>query len=191
MGLYQVMMDCINAKNLRRSTEASSVHGKGGPCKLLKTAKITCTMTEKITIMWDPQHHNALAIDIGLVIRNHSPLLWESWRVVSAKYINEICTGRFTQWKSNLHKHYEKYDGPEVALAVGGSKFPEIGMFNEVYVRPGNELAKQLPITMDTLDQTLSRRQGNVHRGLGKVRLQDPSASFSRQRIEEVECLTS
>ena len=35
------------------------------------------------------------------------------------QYINEICTGRFTQWKSDLHKHYEKYDGPEVALAVG------------------------------------------------------------------------
>ncbi|XP_048430768.1 polyphenol oxidase II, chloroplastic-like [Pyrus x bretschneideri] len=42
--------------------------------------------------------------------------------VTQNQYINEICTGRFTQLKSNLHKHYEKYDNPKVALAVGCPK---------------------------------------------------------------------
>ncbi|TQD76563.1 hypothetical protein C1H46_037911 [Malus baccata] len=40
-------------------------------------------------------------------------------------------------------------------------------------------------------EATLGRRHGNVHRGLGKARLQDLSASSSRQRTEEVETLTS
>ncbi|TQE14288.1 hypothetical protein C1H46_000207 [Malus baccata] len=35
-------------------------------------------------------------------------------------------------------------------------------------------------IMTDTLDQTLGRRRGNVHRELGKARLRDPSASSSR-----------
>ncbi|XP_068325600.1 uncharacterized protein [Pyrus communis] len=35
------------------------------------------------------------------------------------QYINDLCSSRFTQWKSDLHKHYELYDGPEVALEVG------------------------------------------------------------------------
>ncbi|TQD90707.1 hypothetical protein C1H46_023760 [Malus baccata] len=44
---------------------------------------------------------------------------------------------------------------------------------------------------IDTLDQTFGRQHGNVHRGLGKARIRDPSASSSRQRIEQVEMLTS
>ncbi|KAB2634022.1 hypothetical protein D8674_039167 [Pyrus ussuriensis x Pyrus communis] len=221
---------------------------------------------------------------------NCSNAEWRSWKYVpeNAKkahhyeltsldgnqnqYINDLCIGRFTQWKSDLHKHYEKYDGPEVALAVGclidlcghfqdekylkkvkansinqlkkkllhcsssrcfsyrleerrGSKFHEIDMFKEVYIR--DELTEQLYSTMvekgqtvieevayqllletpikevfplrdadfqimiDILDQTLGHKNGNVHRGLGKARLQDPSASSSRQRTKEVQSLTS
>ncbi|XP_050159784.1 uncharacterized protein LOC126633258 [Malus sylvestris] len=45
-------------------------------------------------------------------------------------------------------------------------------------------------IMTDTLDQTLGRRHGNVHRGLGKAHLQDSSASSSKQRTEEVQTLT-
>ncbi|TQE11291.1 hypothetical protein C1H46_003025 [Malus baccata] len=107
-----------------------------GPCRLLKTSQTTHTTTEKITIMWDPRHrttatkeqHNALAINNGSVIKNHYPLLWESRKDVPPKvkeavlhelsYVNDLCTGRFTQWKSDLYKHYEKYDDSEVTLAV-------------------------------------------------------------------------
>ncbi|KAB2625980.1 serine/threonine-protein kinase 4-like [Pyrus ussuriensis x Pyrus communis] len=111
--------------------------------------------------MWDPRHrvaatkeqHSVFASDIGSMIRNHCPLLWESWKAVrhevkeailhELSYINNLCAGRFTQCKSDLHKHYELYDGPEGTLAVGcpiklvdwGSKFPKIDMFNEVYLQ--------------------------------------------------------
>ncbi|TQE11738.1 hypothetical protein C1H46_002580 [Malus baccata] len=154
------------------------------------------------------------------------------------QYINELCACRLTQWKNNLHKHYEKYDGLDVALAVGclielvdrwdewewlcshfqdeKYLFPEIDMFKEVYVRLGEELTKQLhlihhggegpdrsgedgflasletpieevfpsedasfQIMTDTLDQTLGRRHGNVHGGLGKAYLRYPSTSSS------------
>ncbi|CAL2247916.1 unnamed protein product [Prunus armeniaca] len=47
----------------------------------------------------------------------------------------------------------------------GGSKFPEIDVFGDVYVRPGNELAESLHILTETLDQTLGRRP--ACRGMG------------------------
>ncbi|KAB2606143.1 hypothetical protein D8674_005860 [Pyrus ussuriensis x Pyrus communis] len=82
----------------------------------------------------------------------------------------------------------------EEAQLSGGSKFPKIDIFNEVYVQLEDELTdppcwrwarlfwkRWLPmfpledagfqIMTDTLDQTLSRRPRNVHRGLGKARL--------------------
>ncbi|KAB2608682.1 hypothetical protein D8674_011850 [Pyrus ussuriensis x Pyrus communis] len=167
--------------------------------------------------------------------------MWESWKAVplevkevvlhelshhyklsnldanQMQYINDLCSDRFTQWKSNLHKHYELYDGPKVALAVvcpiEGCKFPEIDMFKEVYIWFGDELTEQLhtvleevashlpletpikevfppedagfQIMTNSLDQTLGHRPRNVHRGHGKARLLDPSASSSRQRTEE------
>ncbi|KAB2597875.1 hypothetical protein D8674_000795 [Pyrus ussuriensis x Pyrus communis] len=105
------------------------------------------------------------------------------------EYLNDLCSNRFTQWKSDLHKHYELYDGLEVALEVGQTRsigrrknfftdlghnasligwrydFPKIDMFKEVYVRPGDELTE-------------------------KASLRDPSASSSRQRTEWVDTLT-
>ncbi|TQD84069.1 hypothetical protein C1H46_030391 [Malus baccata] len=57
-------------------------------------------------------------------------LQWKSWKAIStevkvgllhelsSKYIHELSSW-FTQWKSNFHKHYEKYKDLEVALAVG------------------------------------------------------------------------
>ncbi|KAB2612021.1 hypothetical protein D8674_037911 [Pyrus ussuriensis x Pyrus communis] len=88
----------------------------------------------------------------------------------------------FTQWKSDHHKHYDNYDSLEIALAVGcpkelvdrqdewewlcghfqdkkylvrGSKFPEIDMFKEVYVWPGDELTEQPHSTMVEKGQTV------------------------------------
>ncbi|KAM2258143.1 hypothetical protein ACFX1S_003256 [Malus domestica] len=134
------------------------------------------------------------------------------------QYVNDLCTGRFTQWKSDLHKHYEKYDGSEVALAVDCpielvDRRDEwewlCGHFqDEKYLadsinrskkkllhRSGSRrfsyrLEERREIMTDTLDQTLSRRHGNVHRGLGKASLGDPSASSFRQRTKEVKLLT-
>ncbi|KAB2625652.1 hypothetical protein D8674_017312 [Pyrus ussuriensis x Pyrus communis] len=99
-----------------------------------------------------------------------------------------------------------------------GSKFPEIDMFKEVYVRPGDELTEQLHSTMVEKGQTVLeemasrlpletpieevfppedaecfplRLHGNVHRGPRKAILHDSSASSSGQRTEEVQMLTS
>ncbi|KAB2604175.1 hypothetical protein D8674_039663 [Pyrus ussuriensis x Pyrus communis] len=128
-------------EKVEQFSKASSVHGKGSQTEV----KGHSHHDQEITITWDPRHHeaatkeqhSALVSDIGSVIRNHCPLLWESWKVVphevkqdvlhellhhyeltnldanQNQYINKICTSRFTQSKSDLHKHYEKYNGPE------------------------------------------------------------------------------
>ncbi|KAB2630976.1 hypothetical protein D8674_008495 [Pyrus ussuriensis x Pyrus communis] len=108
----------------------------------MKTAKVTRTTNDLLKITWDPRHladttkeqHSALMYDIGTIVRSHCSFQWKSWRAVSAevkvgvrhelstKYIHELFSGRFTQWKSNFHKHYKKYEDPEVALAVGCPK---------------------------------------------------------------------
>ncbi|XP_050140095.1 uncharacterized protein LOC126616140 [Malus sylvestris] len=54
--------------------------------------------------------------------------MWESWRAIPQEvkdavlyelsYINDLCSSRLTQWKSDLHKHYELHDGSDVALEV-------------------------------------------------------------------------
>ncbi|KAB2603132.1 hypothetical protein D8674_004137 [Pyrus ussuriensis x Pyrus communis] len=76
----------------------------------------------------------------------------------------------FTQWKSNLYKHCEKYSSLEVALAVEcpidlvdrrdewewlcgyfqGEKYliSEIDMFKEMYIQAKDELTEQLHSTM-------------------------------------------
>ncbi|KAB2620244.1 hypothetical protein D8674_037905 [Pyrus ussuriensis x Pyrus communis] len=201
----------LNARRTHRQPQSSkeakqSVQKKKktkGPCRLLKMSQTTRTTTEKITITWDPRHcvatakeqHSTLASDIG-----------SSWKVVPPnvkkvvlyellhhyeltnldanqnQYINDLCISRFTQWKSDHHKHYDNYDSLEIALAVGcpkelvdrqdewewlcghfqdkkylvrGSKFPEIDMFKEVYVWPGDELTEQPHSTMVEKGQTV------------------------------------
>ncbi|CAL9025550.1 unnamed protein product [Prunus brigantina] len=80
----------------------------------------------------------------------------------SLMYVNRLFGERYKQWKSDLHHHFEAFDDPQVALQegcpkelegredswAGGSKFPEIDVFGDVYVRPGNELAESLHTTM-------------------------------------------
>ncbi|KAI5328558.1 hypothetical protein L3X38_027955 [Prunus dulcis] len=88
----------------------------------------------------------------------------------SLTYVNKLFAERFKQWKSDLHHHFLAFDDPQVALQEGcskelegredswewlcahfqapefveGSKFPEIDVFDDVYVRPENELAESL-----------------------------------------------
>ncbi|CAN6544269.1 unnamed protein product [Malus baccata var. baccata] len=96
-----------------------------------------------------------------------------------------------------------------------GSKFPEIDMFKDVYVRPGNETTKQLHVTMeekstivlheaasqlppetpiedimtDVLNQNYGRRRGKVVQGMGKTRIHETGASSSRSNTAEVDAL--
>lgn len=57
-----------------------------------KTSKVTPMTNDFIKVTWDPRHraalikeeHNSLAYDIGLFVKSHCPLQWESWRAVLA-----------------------------------------------------------------------------------------------------------
>ncbi|KAL6288722.1 hypothetical protein ACE6H2_006232 [Prunus campanulata] len=91
-------------------------------------------------------------------------------------YINRLFADRYKQWKSDLHHHFQAFDDPQKMAKANkgnrekktllhhsgsrpfsyrmdarrreGSKFPEIDVFGDVYVRPGNELAESLHTTM-------------------------------------------
>ncbi|BBG93081.1 Ankyrin repeat family protein [Prunus dulcis] len=219
-----------SARRRHRPTDTidtTSTDGKKntrGPCRQLKTAKVTRVTNSRISIGYDERHraaptaelHSSLAHDIGHVVRTHCPMQWKSWRVMpdeikaevrgqlstnynledldeeSLTYVNRLFAERYKQWKSDLHHHFQAYDDPQVALQEGcpkelegrrinkaqvnkgnrkkktllhhsgsrpfsyrmdarrreGSKFPEIDVFGDVYVRPGNELAESLHTTM-------------------------------------------
>ncbi|TQD72319.1 hypothetical protein C1H46_042150 [Malus baccata] len=94
------------------------------------TQKITITWDPRHCAAATKEQHSALATDVGSVIRSHCPLRWKSWRTLpqetkdavlyelshhyelsnldsnQMEYINDLCSSRFTQWKSDLHKHY-------------------------------------------------------------------------------------
>ncbi|CAN6719161.1 unnamed protein product [Malus baccata var. baccata] len=96
-----------------------------------------------------------------------------------------------------------------------GSKFPEIDMFKDVYVRPGNEIAEQFYDTMveksivvlqeaasqlppetsieDVMvpEDNLGRRHGQVVRGIGKSRVRETGASSSRSNASLMDEVTT
>ncbi|CAL2266655.1 unnamed protein product [Prunus armeniaca] len=179
-----------------------------GPCRQLKTAKVTKVTNSRISIGYDKRHraaptadlHSSLAHDSGHVVRTHCPMQWKSWKVMpdeikmqvrgqlSTNYdledINEETLayegcpkeleGREDSWawlcahfqapdyvnKAQVNKGNRKkktllhHSGSRPfsyrmdARRRGGSKFPEIDVFGDVYVRPGNELAESLHTTM-------------------------------------------
>ncbi|TQD83202.1 hypothetical protein C1H46_031257 [Malus baccata] len=88
----------------------------------------------------------------------------------SLAYVNRLFVERYKQWKSDLHQYFQTFDDPHVVFEegcpkefkgrednwawlcgdfqepdyVGGSKFPKIYVFSDVYVRPRDELAESL-----------------------------------------------
>ncbi|CAL9020331.1 unnamed protein product [Prunus brigantina] len=114
-------------------------------------------------------------------------------------YINRLFAERHKQWKSDLHHHFQTYDDPQVALQegcpkelegradswewlcghfqeadfLGGSKFPEIDVFGDVYVRPGDELAESLHVFDDDREEPV---------GSSRVRLPASSRYAARVR---------
>ncbi|CAL8999997.1 unnamed protein product [Prunus brigantina] len=149
-----------------------------GPCRQLKTAKITRVTNSRINIGYDERHRAAptanqrssLAHNIGHVNYNLEDLDDES-----LAYVNRLFAERYKQWKSNLHHHFQAFDDLQKKAKANkgnrdkktllhhsgsrpfsyrmearwrrGSKFPEIDIFGNVYVRPGNELAESLRVT--------------------------------------------
>ncbi|KAB2609627.1 hypothetical protein D8674_036534 [Pyrus ussuriensis x Pyrus communis] len=95
-----------------------------------------------------------------------------------------------------------------------GSKFPEIDMFEDIYVRPGDETTNQLhvkatsqlspetpiedvtvpedvgfQILTNVMDQNFGRHHGKVVRCMGKARVRETSASISRSNTAKVSAL--
>ncbi|BBH07196.1 hypothetical protein Prudu_019064 [Prunus dulcis] len=108
-----------------------------GPCRQLKTAKVTRVTNSRINIGYDERHraaptaelHSSLAHDIGHVIRSYCPMQWKSWKVMpdetktevrgqlSTNYnLEDLDEESLAYWKSDLHHHFEAFDDPQVLL---------------------------------------------------------------------------
>ncbi|CAL2248479.1 unnamed protein product [Prunus armeniaca] len=148
----------------------------------------------------------------------------------SLTYVNRLFAKRDKQWKSNLHHHFEAFDDPQNkakadkgnrnkktllhhssfrpfsyrmdAWRQGGSKFPEIDVFGDVYVRLGNKLVETLhsvdppqdagfQILTETLDQTHGRRPGTYCQGMENARRREPRPRSSSQANSQVTALTA
>ncbi|CAL8137076.1 unnamed protein product [Prunus armeniaca] len=235
------------------STDTSAKKNTRGPCRQLKTAKVTWVTNSRINIKYDERHRAAptaelqssLAHEIGHVVRTHCHMQWKSWKVMpneikmkvrrqlstnynlkdlhdeSLAYVNRLFTQRYKQWKSNLHHYFKAFDDPQVALHEGcpkelegredswawlcahfqapeyvnkatankgnrnkktllhhsgsrpflyrmdarrrgGSKFPEIDIFGDVYVRLGNELAESIHRSQLVLQESTSQHPPNT-----------------------------
>ncbi|CAL8161919.1 unnamed protein product [Prunus armeniaca] len=119
-----------------------------GPCRQLKTAKVTRVTNSRINIGYNERHraapktnqHRSLADDIGHVVRTHCPMKWKSLKIMpdermtgtnynleelddeSLVYVNRLFAERFKQWKSDLHNNFQAFDDPHVALQKGCPK---------------------------------------------------------------------
>ncbi|CAN6704518.1 unnamed protein product [Malus baccata var. baccata] len=93
-----------------------------GPCRQLKTAKVTRVTNGRIPIRYDEQHpvaptaeqHSALAHDIGHVVWTFCPIRWKSWKVMLEETKNK--------WKSDRHQCFQQFDDPQVTLEEGCPK---------------------------------------------------------------------
>ncbi|CAL9022219.1 unnamed protein product, partial [Prunus brigantina] len=69
-----------------------------GPCRQLKTTKVTRVTNSRINIEYDERHraastaelHSSLAHDIGHVVRTHCPMQWKSWKVIPDEVKMEV-----------------------------------------------------------------------------------------------------
>ncbi|CAL8117697.1 unnamed protein product [Prunus armeniaca] len=144
-----------------------------GPCRQLKTAKVTRVTNSRINIVYDERHqvaptvdhHSSLAHNIGHVVRTHCLMKWKSWKVMPDKMRMEVQGQLSTNYNlKNLDDESLAYfnrlfaerfqavlikdGGAAGGNNKGGSKFPKIDVFGDVYVRPGNELVESLHATM-------------------------------------------
>ncbi|CAL9000800.1 unnamed protein product [Prunus brigantina] len=83
-----------SASSVAQPVSARPKKNTRGPCRQLKTAKVTRVTKSHINIGYDERHlavataelHRSLAhdipTDIGHVIRAHCPMKWKSWKVM-------------------------------------------------------------------------------------------------------------
>ncbi|BBH03323.1 hypothetical protein Prudu_014164 [Prunus dulcis] len=91
------------------STRHRPTKNTRGPCRQLKTAKVTRVTNSRISIGYDERHraaptaelHSSLAHDIGHVVRTHCPMQWKSWRVMPDEIKAEV-RGQLSYTNYNL-----------------------------------------------------------------------------------------
>ncbi|BBG99405.1 hypothetical protein Prudu_009087 [Prunus dulcis] len=146
----------------------------------------------------------------------------DSWAWLCAhfqapNYVNKAQVNKGNRKKKTLlhHSGSRPFSYRMDARRRRGSKFPKIDVFGDIYIRPGNELAKslhesasQLPpetliesvdppqdagfqILTETLYQTLGRRQGTYCRGMGNAWRREPIPRSSAQSNSQVTALTA
>ncbi|BBG96391.1 hypothetical protein Prudu_005182 [Prunus dulcis] len=127
----------VSAKRRHRpasTTDATSSDASGsqpakkntrGPCRQLKTAKVTRVTNSRINIGYDERHraaptaelHSSLAHDIGHVIRSHCPMKWKSWKVMPDETNAEV--------RGQLSTNYNLEDLHDESLAYINRLFSE------------------------------------------------------------------
>ncbi|BBH02028.1 hypothetical protein Prudu_012468, partial [Prunus dulcis] len=96
-----------------------------GPCRQLKTAKVTRVTNSRINIGYDERHraaptaelHSSLAHDIGHVIRSYCPMQWKSWKVMPDETKTAV--------RGQLSTNYNLEDLDEESLAYVNRLFFE------------------------------------------------------------------
>ncbi|XP_070681107.1 uncharacterized protein [Malus domestica] len=74
---------------------------------------------------------------------------WLYKHFTDPKFVNSITGQKARESKTLLHHFGSQPFLYRLEARREGSKFPEIDMFKDVYVRPGNETTKQLHVTME------------------------------------------
>ncbi|XP_048421727.1 uncharacterized protein LOC103933683 isoform X1 [Pyrus x bretschneideri] len=137
-----------------------------GPSRMLKQKQNVRKTASKIKIVYDLRHrgaatsqqHSFIASSCGVVIRDNCPFQWESWEEIpeDTKELvrHELSKKSVAGQKARESKILLHHSGSKPfsyrleERRQEGSKFPEIDMFKDVYVRPGNETAEQFYDTM-------------------------------------------
>ncbi|CAL2265019.1 unnamed protein product [Prunus armeniaca] len=161
-----------------------------GPCRQLKTAKVTRVTNSHINIGYDERHraapttnqHRSLAHDIGHVVRTHCPMKWKSLKIMPDERMTEVCRQLSKKAKANKgnrdkktllhHSDSRSFSYRMEARQRGGSKFPKIDVFGNVYVRLGNELVESLHETM------MEKSQLVLHKFTSQLPLDTPLESM-------------
>ncbi|XP_048438075.1 uncharacterized protein LOC103959299 isoform X1 [Pyrus x bretschneideri] len=133
---------------------------------MLKQKQNVRQTASKIKIVYDLRHrgaatsqqHSFIASSCGVVIRDNCPFQWESWaeipedtkELVRHELSKKSVAGQKARESKILlhHSGSKPFSYRLEERRQEGSKFPEIDMFKDVYVRPGNETAEQFYDTM-------------------------------------------
>ncbi|KAB2608895.1 hypothetical protein D8674_012063 [Pyrus ussuriensis x Pyrus communis] len=131
-----------------------------GPCRQLKMAKVTRVTNRRITIGYDDRHratpmveqYSALAHDIGHVVQTDYPMQWKSWKATPDEMRTKVRAQLLKKAKANK-SNQEKvtilhYSGLRPFSYRMEARWQEIDVFIDVYVRPDDELAESLHVSV-------------------------------------------